>query len=150
MRKQLRGEWGGQQVEVDALSATWFASSVIKARAGQDVKITLDLDLQKAAEAAIGDTMGAIVAIDPRDGSILAMVSRPTYDPNVFATEISQAEWDRLQQLEFPFVNRALPSTRQHLQNLTTAAALESGKYSPDTVLQTFPFLRVGGIQFWD
>ncbi|AZB71327.1 penicillin-binding protein 2 [Synechococcus elongatus] len=150
--KQLRGEWGGQQVEVDALGNVVRILGDKKARAGQDVKITLDLDLQKAAEAAIGDTMGAIVAIDPRDGSILAMVSRPTYDPNVFATEISQAEWDRLQQLEFPFVNRALQAfpPASTFKIVTTAAALESGKYSPDTVLQTFPFLRVGGIQFWD
>ena len=57
---------------------------------GQDLKLTIDNDLQRAAELALGDANGAIVAMDPRNGEILAMVSRPSFDPNAFAVRIER------------------------------------------------------------
>lgn len=150
--KQLRGEWGGQQVEVDGSGRVLRVLGEKPARAGNDVQLTLDLDVQRSAERALGDRKGAIVAIDPRNGAVLAMVSRPAFDPNLFSTYITDAQWQQLQSKEFPFVNRALQGypPASTFKIVTTTAAIESGKFPPNTVLGTFPYLEVGGIQFWD
>jgi penicillin-binding protein 2 len=149
---QLRGEWGGQQVEIDRSQRVIRVLGEKTARAGNDVQLTLDLDVQRAAERALGNRKGAIVAIDPRNGAVLAMVSRPAFDPNLFSTYITDAQWQRLQSQEFPFVNRALQGypPASTFKIVTTTAGIESGRFSPDTVLSTFPYLEVGGIQFWD
>jgi penicillin-binding protein 2 len=76
---------------------------------GNQLKLTLDVDLQIAAEQALGDRNGAIVAMDPRNGEILAMVSRPTFDPNGFAVRISRDEWNRLvNDDDHPLLNKAI------------------------------------------
>jgi len=149
---QLRGEWGGQQVEVDGMGQVIQVLGEKSARAGDTVTLTLDLDVQKAAEAALGDRKGAIVAIDPRTGGILAMVSRPTFDPNIFSGRISDEQWQDLQGKEFPFVNRALQGfpPASTFKIVTTTAAIESGSYALNTVLPTYPYITAGGIQFWD
>ena len=146
----LRGDWGGQQVEVDGIGQVLQVLGEKPPLRGDDIHLTIDLDLQKAAEEALGDLVGAVVAIDPRNGAVRAMVSRPTYDPNVFATQITSKEWERLQKLEFPFVNRALQGfpPASTFKFVTTTAAIESGAFSPDTVLPTFPFIQVGSIRF--
>ena len=152
LEAQLRGERGGQQIEVDGSGQVVRILGEKPARPGQDVQLTLDLDLQKAAEQALGNRDGAIVAIDPNTGEILAMVSRPSFDPNIFSTHITDAQWKQLQSKEFPFVNRALQGypPASTFKIVTTTSALESGRYSPDTVLPTYPYVSVGGIQFWD
>ena len=66
------------------------------ATAGQDLKLTVDIDIQRAAELALGESPGAVVAMDPRNGEILAYVSHPSYDPNAFSVRISRAEWTQL------------------------------------------------------
>ncbi|MBD1837814.1 penicillin-binding protein 2 [Coleofasciculus sp. FACHB-64] len=148
--KPLRGEWGGQQVEVDGAGQVLRILGQKKAKAGKDVQLTLDLDLQKAAERALGDRKGAIVAMDPNNGAILAMVSRPGFDPNVFSKRITPETWKKVQSKGNPFVNRALrvfpPASTFKI--VTASAAIESGKYSPNTVLATYPYLTVGGIRF--
>jgi penicillin-binding protein 2 len=150
--KQLRGEWGGQQVEVDGTGRVLRILGEKQARPGNDVQLTIDLDVQRAAERALGDRKGAVVALDPRNGAVLAMVSRPAFDPNLFSTYITDAQWKQLQSKEYPFVNRALQGypPASTFKIVTTTAAIESGKFSPDTVLNTYPYLEVGGIQFWD
>ncbi|HEY9698416.1 MAG TPA: penicillin-binding protein 2 [Trichocoleus sp.] len=150
--QQLRGEWGGQQVEVDGIGRVLRVLGEKPARAGNDVQLTIDLDLQRAAERALGDRKGSIVAIDPRNGAVLAMVSRPAFDPNLFSTYITDAQWKQLQSLEFPFVNRALQGypPASTFKIVTTTAAIESGKFPIGTVLPTYPYVEVGGIQFWD
>jgi len=150
--QQLRGEWGGQQVEVDGTGRVLRILGEQQARAGNDVQLTLDLEIQRAAERALGNRKGAIVALDPRNGSVLAMVSRPAFDPNLFSTFITDAQWKQLQSKEFPFINRALQGypPASTFKIVTTTAALETGKFSAGDVLNTFPYLEVGGIQFWD
>ncbi len=149
---QLRGEWGGQQVEVDSMGRVLRVLGEKSARIGNNVSLTLDLDLQRSAETVLGDRNGAIVAIDPRNGAVLAMVSRPTFDPNLFSTHISDEQWQQLQGKSFPFVNRALQGypPASTFKIVTTTAALESGAFSPNTVLMTRPYIEMGGIQFWD
>jgi penicillin-binding protein 2 len=149
---QLRGGWGGQQVEVDSMGRVLQVLGEKPALAGNDVRLTLDLDIQRAAEAALGNRQGSIVAIDPHNGAVLAMVSRPAFDPNLFSTHITDAQRQQLQRKEFPFVNRALqgypPASTYKI--VTTTAAIESGQFSPKTVLSTHPYVTIGGIQFWD
>ena len=150
--QDLRGEWGGQQVEVDGAGNVVKILGEKQTHAGKDVTLTIDLNLQKAAEAALGNRKGAIVAIDPNNGAILAMVSRPAFDPNLFSTRISEKQWERLQSTDHPFVNRALQGypPASTFKIVTTTAGLESGKFSPDTVLATSASIRVGGIDFGD
>lgn len=148
----LRGEWGGQQVEVDSAGRVLRILGDKPAVSGQDIQLTIDLELQKLAEEALGDRQGAIVAIDPRNGAVRAMASRPTFDPNIFTGNITEAQWAELQSQEYPFVNRALQgfAPASTFKIVTTAAGIESGKFAPTAVLPTFPFIRAGGIQFWD
>ena len=76
---------------------------------GQPLRLTLDLDLQVTAEVAMEDKKGALVALDPRTGEVLALVSRPVYDPNNFAIRISSQQWTRLtQDPDLPLLNRAI------------------------------------------
>jgi penicillin-binding protein 2 len=76
---------------------------------GHNLKLTLDIDLQIAAEEAMGDKNGAMIAMDPRTGEILAMVSRPTFDPNDFAVRISRGEWNKLvTDPDKPLLNKAI------------------------------------------
>lgn len=148
----LRGEWGGQQVEVDSSGRVIRILGEKPAKSGQDIQLTLDLELQRAAEAALGNRQGAIVAMDPRSGAILAMASRPTFDPNIFSTQITEDQWAQLQSVSHPFLNRALRAfpPASTFKVVTASAAMESGIFSPDTVLQTYPYVTVGGRQFWD
>ncbi|MFB8790921.1 MAG: penicillin-binding transpeptidase domain-containing protein [Potamolinea sp.] len=147
---QLRGEWGGQQVEVDGTGQVLRTLGEKQAKAGHDVHLTLDLEVQKAAEKALGNRKGAIVAMDPKNGAILAMVSRPTFDPNIFSTRITTETWKKLQSEDHPFVNRALRGfpPASTFKIITASAGIESGKFSPDTVLQTYPSLTIGGVTF--
>lgn len=146
----LRGEWGGQQVEVDGAGEVLRVLGQKKAKSGKDVYLTIDLDVQKAAEAALGKRQGAVVAINPNNGAVLAMVSHPTFDPNIFSTRISPEIWKRLQGEDHPFVNRALRGfpPASTFKIITATAGMESGKFSPDTVLETYGALTIGGVTF--
>jgi penicillin-binding protein 2 len=148
----LRGQWGGRQVEVDAVGEVLRVLGEQPPQPGKTLQLTLDVRLQQAAERALGQQKGAVVAMDPRDGSILAMASYPTFDPNLFSGRITQAQWESLQKQDFPFLNRALrpypPASTYKI--ITTAAGIESGVFPPDTVLQTAPYISVGGWRFWE
>ena len=146
----LRGEWGGQQVEVDGAGQVLRVLGHKKAKPGKDVYLTLDLDVQKAAEAALGKRKGAVVAMNPNNGAVLAMVSHPTFDPNIFSTRITPAIWKRLQSEDHPFVNRALRGfpPASTFKIVTATAGMESGKFSTSTVLQTYGALTIGGVTF--
>lgn len=152
LESRLRGEWGGTQVEVDGAGKLQQFLGQKVSKSGQDVTITIDLELQKVAEDAIGKHKAAIVAMDPSTGEILAMASRPAFDPNSLSGRISPAVWKQLQGQDHPFVNRALSPfpPASTFKIVTTTAALESGKFKPDTILQTYPSLRIGGITFGD
>ncbi|MBG1263409.1 penicillin-binding protein 2 [Nostoc commune] len=149
--KGLRGEWGGQQVEVDGAGRPIRVLGEKQAKAGKDLHLTIDLNVQKAAEKALGNYRGAIAAIDPKNGAVLAMVSYPTFDPNIFSKQkLSQKDWETVQGKDHPLINRALSAfpPASTFKIVTTTAGLESGKFSPDTILQTFGSLTVGGVTF--
>lgn len=92
----LMGKNGSRQVLVNSRGKEVGTLSDVPAVPGKQLKLTIDLDLQIAAEEALEGKPGAIVAMDPRNGEILAMVSRPAFDPNAFAVRVSRDEWNRL------------------------------------------------------
>ncbi|WP_414527512.1 penicillin-binding protein 2 [Nodularia chucula] len=147
----LRGEWGGQEIEVNAAGRPIRILADQPAIPGDDITLTIDLNLQKAADKALGKYKGAIVALDPNNGEVLAMVSRPTFDPNIFSKQkLSQKDWESVQGANHPLVNRALSAfpPASTFKIVTTAAGLESGKFSPNTVLQTYGSLTISGQRF--
>ncbi len=148
--ERLHGSWGGQQVEVNGSGQVVRILGEEPAEAGENLVLTLDLDVQKAAEAALGDRLGAIVALDPKDGSVLAMASQPGFNPNWFSQSMSEAQWQSLQKKTYPFVNRATQSfpPASTFKIITTIAGLESGNYPPDAVLMTYPQLH--GVGAWN
>jgi penicillin-binding protein 2 len=92
----LMGKNGSRQVLVNSRGKEVGTLSDVSAVPGKQLKLTIDLDLQIAAEEALEGKPGAIVAMDPRTGEILAMVSRPAFDPNEFAVHITRDEWNAL------------------------------------------------------
>ena len=105
----LRGQDGSRDVIVDSHGREVGYLGVQHAIPGQDLYLTIDNDLQKAAELALGNRNGAIVAMDPRNGEILAMVSRPSFDPNDFAVHINRTDWNQLiSDPDRPLMNKAI------------------------------------------
>jgi penicillin-binding protein 2 len=92
----LRGQDGSREVIVDSHGREVGYFGIEHATPGQDLKLTIDNDLQRAAELALGNRNGSIVAMDPRNGEILALVSRPSFDPNDFAIKIDRSAWNKL------------------------------------------------------
>ena len=92
----LRGQDGSHDVLVDSHGREVGKLGTEPSKPGQSLKLTIDLDLQRTAENAFGDRNGAVIAMDPHTGEILAMLSRPTFDPNQFAVRIGRDEWNRL------------------------------------------------------
>ncbi|AKG23385.1 penicillin-binding protein 2 [Calothrix sp. 336/3] len=150
--KTLRGEWGGQRVEVDGAGRPQKVLGEKQAKPGQDLHLTLDLDIQKAAEKALQGRDGSIIALDPNNGSVLAMVSHPNFDPNIFSQQKpSQKELVRvLTGANHPLVNRALSvfPPASTFKIVTTTAGIESGKFSPGTILPTYGSMNIGGVTF--
>lgn len=147
----LRGEWGGQQVEVDGAGRPLRVLGEKQAKAGNDIHLTIDLDMQKAAEKALGDRNGTIIALDPKNGAVLAMVSHPTFDPNIFSKQkLTQKDWESVQGENHPLVNRALSAfpPASTFKIVTKTAGLESGKFAPNTILPTYGSLTIGGTRF--
>jgi len=105
----LMGKNGSRQVLVNSKGKEVGELDQKPAVPGHNLKLTLDIDLQIAAEEAMGDKNGAMIAMDPRTGEILAMVSRPTFDPNDFAVRISRGEWNKLvNDPDKPLLNKAI------------------------------------------
>jgi penicillin-binding protein 2 len=105
----LRGEDGSRDVIVDSHGREVGILGTQHSTPGTDLRLTIDNDLQRAAELALGDREGAIVAMDPRNGEILALVSRPSFDPNAFAVKIDRTEWNKLiTDPEHPLMNKAI------------------------------------------
>lgn len=102
---------------------------------GRTLRLTIDLDLQRAAEESLGEDPGAIVAIDPRSGEVLAMASLPSFDPNAFARGLSRAEWEGLlSDPEGPLTNRAIQAALPPgslFKVLMAVAGLETEKATP-------------------
>ncbi len=107
--RSLHGEVGHQKVEIDAHGRVRQVLDTRRPIAGQNITVHLDSRLQIAAAAALGERRGAVVALDPRSGGVLAMVSQPAYDPNLFVTGISSEQYQALVgSRDTPLFNRAV------------------------------------------
>ena len=143
----VRGMAGQKSVEVDALGHEKRTVVVDQPHAGDDLYLTIDARLQKVAEDLLGQESGAIVALDPTKGDILAMASRPAFDPNVLSRELTAKQWVEIVQDEGrPLNNRA--SQGQYPPGSTfkvmmAAAALESKTMTPSSTV-----FCTGGYQF--
>jgi penicillin-binding protein 2 len=149
----LRGEWGGQQVEVNAAGQVQRIIGEKSAKAGQDLRLTLDLALQQAAERALdGVRKGAIVALDPQTGAIRALASRPTFDPNVFSPAPSSSQWSSLNSPDAPLLNRAFQGfpPASTFKIVTSVAGLESGRYTVDSKVMTMNSFCYAGLCYSD
>jgi penicillin-binding protein 2 len=147
LESYLRGVDGGQQIEVDAVGRKLRVLREVDEVPGDTVQLTIDRDLQEAAWQAMGDHDGSVVALDPNTGEILAMVNRPSYDPNVFARGIHHDEWRALlTDKHRPLNNRAIQGQYppgSTFKIIVATAALEEGVINPFTRIHCG-----GGLQF--
>jgi len=147
--KQLAGEPGGMQVEVDAVGRVIEIMSSKPSKSGEDVFLTLDANLQRFSESIFEEHSGAIVAMDPMNGKILALVSYPAFDPNLFIRGISHKEWQELiSSKDHPLQNKA--SSGQYppgsiFKIIVGLAALEEKAVTPQT-----SFFCSGSFSFGD
>lgn len=150
----LRGRSGGQQVEVDALGRRVRILHAVEDTPGQNVYLTLDRDLQETAHQALEGKHGTIVALDVNSGAVLAMVSTPAFDPNVFARGVSAEEWrDLVRDPATPLNNRAIQGQYppgSTFKIVLSIAALEEGVIQPETNLLCRGSLAVGNRVFRD
>ncbi len=107
--RELAGRSGYKMIEVDAKGRMIKVLKVQKPMPGKDIQLTVNLDLQLAAEDALSGKSGALVALDPRNGQILAMASSPKFDPRIFSRGLTKMEWKELNDpLLTPLVNKAI------------------------------------------
>jgi penicillin-binding protein 2 len=126
--QQLHGTTGFEQLEVDAAGRGVRVLSRTAPESGKTLTLTIDIKLQEIAEQAFGNFRGALVAIDPTNGEVLAFVSKPGYDPNMFVDGIDTESWDALNNsLDKPLNNRAL-----------------RGQYPPGSTIK--PFMALAGL----
>jgi penicillin-binding protein 2 len=137
--KLLRGVAGRRMIQVNAAGRKVKDLGIEEPKPGTDLYLTIDLDAQKAAEEGLGERAGAVVAMDPNTGEILALTSHPTYDPNLFPRGISPKDWVRLMKdPSHPMFNRAIQSVYppgSTFKIIVALAGLDSGVIKPgDTV----------------
>ena len=127
--KLLHGRTGFEQMETDSGGRALRVLARIPPVSGSDVKLYLDVELQQIAEQAFGDFRGSLVALDPKTGGVLALVSRPGFDPNLFVDGIDSDTWKALNESpDRPMVNRAL-----------------RGIYPPGSTIK--PFMALAGLE---
>jgi penicillin-binding protein 2 len=143
----LRGEDGSMDVIVDSHGREVGRRGIQLAKPGQDLRLTIDNDIQRAAELALGDANGAIVAIDPRNGEILALVSHPSYDPNAFAVRIGRADWNKLiTDPNHPLMNKAI---QDQLAPGSTFKVIMSVAGLQEGIAQNLKVMCNGGADFY-
>lgn len=154
LEEDLRGSAGGKEVEVDALGRKINVVNWNSPYPGNNVKLTIDLRTQVAAWAAMKDRVGAVVAMDPKTGRILAMVSTPAFDPNVLSSGISAAEWKDLLQNPLNVLNnrviQGLYPPASTFKPIHAAAALQEKVITPSTIIFSGPSFRFAGRDYRD
>ena len=151
---ELHGTTGYEEVEIDAGGRALRSLKRIPPVSGNNLQLTLDAKLQEITEKAFGDRKGSLVAIEPSTGGILALVSNPTYDPNLFVDGITPENWRELNEHPSkPMVNRAINGAYppgSTFKPFMALAALEMGKRTPNQAISDPGFFNFGNHQFRD
>ena len=152
--EQLHGITGVDSVETSAGGRATRKLASSPSTPGNTVKLALDIKLQRMVEDLFGERRGALVAIDPKTGEILAFVSKPTFDPNLFVDGIDSESWKELNDsLDKPLLNRALRGTYppgSTYKPFMALAALETGKRTPGQTISDPGYFMLGGHRFRD
>ena len=150
--RQLHGTTGVEQMETSAGGHAVRRLASSPATPGQTIMLSIDIKLQKLVEDMFGDRLGALVAIDPRTGEVLAFVSKPTFDPNLFVEGIDQESWSALSEsINKPLLNRALRGTYppgSTYKPFMALAALETGKRGANVMVNDPGFFNFAGHRF--
>ena len=150
--KTLHGHTGVEQMETSAGGRAVRRLGSHPATPGNTVQLSLDIKLQKLVEDMFGERRGALVAIDPNTGEVLAFVSKPTFDPNLFVEGIDGESWQALNEsIDKPLLNRALRGTYppgSTYKPFMALGALQFGKRSPSLVVNDPGFYNFGGHTF--
>jgi penicillin-binding protein 2 len=152
--RQLHGQTGYEEVERSAGGRAIRTLSRTAPVPGSNLILSIDIELQKVIEEAFGDFRGALVAIEPETGDVLAYVSRPGFDPNLFVDGIDSQSWSELNtSLDRPLMNRPLSGTYppgSTFKPFMALAALELGKRRPEQGIDDAGFFMLGGHRFND
>ena len=150
--RELHGITGFEEVETSAGGRAVRRLRSNPATPGNTVHLSIDIKLQGLIERLFGDRRGALVAIDPRNGEVLAFVSKPTFDPNLFVDGIDSESWKELNEsADKPLLNRALRGTYppgSTYKPFMALAALNSGKRRTDTIIMDNGVFVFGGHRF--
>ncbi len=151
---QLHGVTGVDSMETSAGGRAIRRLATQSAIAGNTVKLAIDIKLQHLVEQLFGERRGALVAIDPQTGEILAFVSKPTFDPNLFVEGIDSENWQALNESpDRPLLNRALRGTYppgSTYKPFMALAALETGRRTPQQSIADPGFFMFGNHRFRD
>ena len=151
---QLHGTTGVEEIETSAGGRAVRRLASTPATPGNTVVLSIDIKLQKLVEDLFGDRRGALVALDPKTGEVLAFVSKPTFDPNLFVDGIDQENWQELNEsIDKPLLNRALRGTYppgSTYKPFMALAALETGKRTPQQTIQDPGYFMFGNHRFRD
>ena len=147
--RELHGTTGVEDVEVDAGGRAVRTLSRTPPVSGNNLRLSLDIKLQQAAETAFGDRRGALVAIDPASGDVLAFVSKPGFDPNLFVDGIDPANWQELNESpDKPLLNRPLRGAYppgSTIKPFLALSALHSGKRTAQQTIFDRGFFQLPG-----
>lgn len=147
--RELHGTTGVEEVEVDAGGRAVRTLSRTAPTSGNNLRLSLDIKLQEAAEKAFGDRRGALVAIDPTNGEVLAFVSKPGFDPNLFVDGIDPTNWEQLNESpDKPLLNRPLRGAYppgSTIKPFLALAALTSGKRTASQTIFDPGFYQIAG-----
>jgi penicillin-binding protein 2 len=147
--RELHGTTGVEEVEVDAGGRAVRTLSRTPPVSGNNLRLSLDIGLQLAAEEAFGDRRGALVAIDPASGDVIAFVSRPGYDPNLFVDGIDPQNWQELNEsIDKPLLNRPLRGAYppgSTIKPFLALGALTSGKRTPGQTIFDPGYFQIPG-----
>jgi len=151
LENQLKGKQGQNITTINSLGRTLEKTTIAEAMAGKNIKTTLDIELQNIVESVFPeDQVGVCIIMNSDNGSILAITSRPNFDPNIFLSPISQEDWNALQHKQ-PFLNRALyaqypPGSVFKL--IVTSAALEHEIITPESIWNCKGYITFKGRRY--
>ncbi len=152
--KELHGTTGVEEVEITAGGRAVRTLDRTPPIPGNNLILSVDIKLQEVIEKAFGDRRGALIAIEPKTGDVLAFVSKPTFDPNLFVDGIDPKSWDELNNdPDKPLLNRALRGTYpigSPYKPFLALAALESGKRRPEQTIMDTGVFMFGNHKFRD